>query len=340
VWRHVYQSCSGGATYVPLERGQRFFCTATPRLAQLLSWKYAHLSGECVVKDLSLNHQLTISKTLVQNVCQSVGSLLSTHESEWQYELPACVKTDEVAFISIGRDGTCMPVLPKGWREAMCGTISLFKADGTRLHTIYQACAPEKGKEVFNYLMDKEIEAIRKKCPHADLIGVADGARDNWQFLEKYVQYPILDFYHASTYLAKVAEVIPDKTSEEKKEWLVKTCHQLKHEKGAAIKIVQQIKELKDKKGIPLSENEQVRTMITYFENNSQRMNYKKYQKLKYPIGSGVTEAACKIIVKQRLAQSGMRWSIVNTDNQLICRTLALTEDRWAQAWMKIGTLN
>jgi hypothetical protein len=27
------------------------------------------------------------------------------------------------------------------------------------------------------------------------------------------------------------------------------------------------------------------------------------------PIGSGVTEAACKVIVKQRLCGSGMKWT-------------------------------
>jgi hypothetical protein len=127
-----------------------------------LSWKYAYLSGDSVVADLWANHQRTISKTLVQNVSESVGLLLSTHEPDWEYELPACVKTEEVAFISIGRDGTCMPVLPTGWREAMCGTISLFKADGSRLHMIYQACAPEKGKATFDFLMHNQIEAIKK----------------------------------------------------------------------------------------------------------------------------------------------------------------------------------
>jgi hypothetical protein len=306
----------------------------------MLSWKYAYLSGDTVVADLATNHQRDISKTLVQNVAEAVGLLLSTHEPDWQYDLPASIDTNEVAFISIGRDGTCMPVLPKGWRETMCGTISLFKADGTRLHTIYQACAPEKGKETFNFLMDSEIESIKKKCPQAELIGVADGARDNWSFLQKHVKYAILDFYHASTYLAKVAEVLPDRTKEQKKAWLDGKCRQLKHETGAVKTISKEIKELKSNKGIPLKENEQVKTTLTYFKNNSQRMAYKKYQKLKYPIGSGVTEAACKIIVKQRLAQSGMRWLINNADNQLICRTLALTEGRWRQAWNKISTLN
>ena len=37
-------------------------------------------------------------------------------------------------------------------------------------------------------------------------------------------------------------------------------------------------------------------------------MDYAEYLEKKYPIGSGVTEAACKTFVKQRLCCSGMRW--------------------------------
>src|SRR5277367_5019758 len=49
---------------------------------------------------------------------------------------------------------------------------------------------------------------------------------------------------------------------------------------------------------------------ITYFKNNTEksRMNYAESVILNHPIGSGVTEAACKTIVKQRLGQSGMQW--------------------------------
>jgi len=37
-------------------------------------------------------------------------------------------------------------------------------------------------------------------------------------------------------------------------------------------------------------------------------MNYSDYREKHLPIGSGVTEAACKTIIKQRLCRSGMRW--------------------------------
>ncbi len=49
---------------------------------------------------------------------------------------------------------------------------------------------------------------------------------------------------------------------------------------------------------------------ITYFGNQNKkgRMDYAAWVEESLPIGSGVTEAACKVIVKQRLCGSGMKW--------------------------------
>ena len=40
-------------------------------------------------------------------------------------------------------------------------------------------------------------------------------------------------------------------------------------------------------------------------------MAYWHYQGVGLPIGSGVTEAACKTVFTQRLKQSGMRWEVL-----------------------------
>ena len=51
------------------------------------------------------------------------------------------------------------------------------------------------------------------------------------------------------------------------------------------------------------------------------------------PIGSGVTEAACKVIVKERLCQSGMKWRINRAQNTLNIRALSHSDGRWKQFW-------
>ena len=37
-------------------------------------------------------------------------------------------------------------------------------------------------------------------------------------------------------------------------------------------------------------------------------MKYSDYRKMGLPIGSGVTEAGCKVVFTQRFKQSGMKW--------------------------------
>ena len=52
---------------------------------------------------------------------------------------------------------------------------------------------------------------------------------------------------------------------------------------------------------------EGLRKLIGYLENNRHRTDYPSYRRKGWDIGSGPTEAGCKII-GERLKGSGMRW--------------------------------
>ncbi len=67
---------------------------------------------------------------------------------------------------------------------------------------------------------------------------------------------------------------------------------------------------------------------VTYFRNHLHEMNYALYREQHYPMGSGVTEAACKTAIKQRLCGSGMRWKEAGAAVVLSLRTLVLTPTR------------
>ncbi len=75
----------------------------------------------------------------------------------------------------------------EGYRIAMCGTIALYDDEGNRMHTVYFAAAPEYGKETFIKRFSSDIEKMKSRFPDATYVGVADGAPDNWTFLEGYV---------------------------------------------------------------------------------------------------------------------------------------------------------
>ena len=76
--------------------------------------------------------------------------------------------------------------------------------------------------------MNTEIAKIKKRHPNVKYIGVADGAKDNWSFLEEKIQ--ITDLYHATEYITKISEAIFTKNQEkERQKRLYNRCHNLKH---------------------------------------------------------------------------------------------------------------
>jgi hypothetical protein len=217
----------------------------------------------------------------------------------------------------------------------MVGTISLYDGHGERLHTIYVGATPEYGQAAFMERMEREIAHVKHLYPEAIYVGVADGAQSNWDFLEPHTSVQILDFYHATGYLAEVAHVACPRSLPKRTEWLETRCHELKHTKGAATLLLEEMQALAQR---PLSESqhEKLQRAITYFSNHQHQMDYANYRANHFPIGSGATEAACKTLVKQRLCCSGMRWKEKGASIVLSLRALVLTQTRWDQFWGKI----
>jgi len=71
-----------------------------------------------------------------------------------------------------------------------------------------------------------------------------------------------------------------------------------------------------------------VRSAVEYLANNREHMKYDEYLAAGYPIGSGVAEGACRHLVKDRLEQTGMRWTVGGAQAMLHVRALYLN-DQW-----------
>jgi len=334
--RHVYQDSSGGKIYVPLESKARIVHGATPKFAKMLSHKYANMSAQEVLEDLDLNHGRSVSKKYLEQVCESVFSMVRSKRDEWEYELPCLDKP--IDMISISLDGAMLPTCEEGWRESMVGTISLYDAIGERQHSIYVGEAPEYGKNSFMQRLEKEILKIKEKFPNRLYLGIADGAKSNWPLLEKHTDQQLLDFYHVTEYLTKVSYAAhPEKTGKLARiGWLKERCHQLKHDSGAPQNMLDEFKKFERKKKLPRETRENLMATITYFKNHLSYMNYAEHVEKHLPIGSGVTEAACKTLIKQRFCRSGMRWKDLGIRVVLGLRELTQTTGRWQQFWEKI----
>jgi hypothetical protein len=334
--RHVYQSSRGGRLFCPLEREARIILTATPRFAKVLSSKYSEMGSSRVIKDLESNHGRGVARSFVQKVVDGMGAVAFAKEEDWHYKLPALEKP--VHTIAVGLDGTCVLLTDEGYRQAMVGTLVLYDRRGERQHTIYTAAAPEYGKATFLARLENEIARVKVTFPQAQYIGLADGAKENWEFLNRHTDTHLLDFWHAAGYLGRAAEVrfAGKKQTQAKETWLEEACHDLKHKLGTANRLLREFKTWQTEAKLSTEDRQELEQGVTYFRNHKAQMSYAQALEQHLPIGSGMTEAACKGLVKQRLGGAGMKWGGRGAAVVLSLRALNYTPGRWDQFWNKI----
>jgi hypothetical protein len=337
VRRHVYQPPRGGKTLCPLDRDARVVVSSTPRFAKQIAHKYAEFGSARVTTDLAGNHGRGVARSFVQNAADAVAAVALAREVDWGYDLP---EFDEpVATVTVGLDGTCMLMGKETWREAMVGTLGFYNGAGERLHTVYTAATPEYGKLTFFDRFDRELDRAKAACPDARYVGLADGAKDNWVYLDLVTGVQVVDFDHVTQYLWGAAEALFAGTpaAAEMRPWVDGWCHRLKHEPGAAEGLIADLEArgaAAGKRGLP----EPVERAVKHLRNQAEagRLGYAALAEQNVPIGSGVTEAACKALVKQRLCGSGMRWKESGAA-VLSVRCLTYTAGRWSQFWGRIG---
>jgi hypothetical protein len=225
-----------------------------------------------------------------------------------------------------------------GWREAMVGTLSFYDHEGERQHSIYLAAAPEHGKQAFLERFEREILRAKQHLPDALYVGIADGAASNWTFLEQHTQRQLIDFFHATEYIAKLAQIrYPRRDADvQRAAWQHAQCRRLKHDPSVIDDLIAEAARLSRRAALSPSARDTAYSAWTYFKNQRQRMDYPGFVAEQLPIGSGVTEAACKSLVKQRLCASGMRWKTAGAKIVLSLRALTHTVGRWTQFWQKI----
>ena len=326
----MYQSSSGGKQYIPLEVNLGMIGVNTPRYAKMLTWKYSHLPSAQVAEDLGQNHARSISRSHVQAVSYAVGEILLEKELEinYQHNLTA----QEVSAVSIGRDGAMLRVLDGSYREAMVGTISFLNQERTPLHTIYVADGPEYGKAGFDAVFSGEIEQVKQTFSATPWAAVADGAAHNWTFLENYAPTCIIDWWHAWEYIRPALQAIyPQQKAFDRA--TQKWEKVLQSQEMSVGKLLTKLK--KEQKQF-LKANKPTHTLdkaITYLTNHQDKMTYVQYLKMGLQIGSGVTESACKTVIKNRFCGCGMKWKQENTTLLTLLRALVLTQGRWEQTW-------
>ena len=211
----------------------------------------------------------------------------------------ASVSLDGVMVaLRAGEDGRAEPC----WREAACGTVSFHDAEGERLKTLYLARMPESGKPTLKAQLASEVAYIRRARPDIAIVALADGAPDNWTFLETLSpEAQAVDFWHACEHLRTASDHAVDPR------WFETYRHILRHDPRGSTRVIRALRYLRDKAG---RNRNAIERELAFFRKHRKRMRYRDLSDRGVAIGSGVVEAANKTLVTQRMKRSGMRWRI------------------------------
>ena len=109
---------------------------------------------------------------------------------------------------------------------------------------------------------------VKEKHPEAHFVGIADGAKGNWEFLARHTDAQVVDFWHAAEYLGKAAAVLYRGQPAARETWLDENCHTLKHDPGGAEAILKQLR-AQAKVRPWAKDDEDVQRAITYFANQA-----------------------------------------------------------------------
>jgi hypothetical protein len=231
---------------------------------------------------------------------------------------------------------------PLGYREIGCGSVALYDQAGQRLSTVRYGRMPEPKKATLRQQLTAECQHILSQAPHLKVVKLADGARDNWDYLShldlalppaaqaNLEQIEITDFCHAADHLKRGCDAIwphdPDKSKAKFQTWRTT----LKEVEGGADKVIRSFRYYLGR--LSGKNKEVLQTELTYFLNQRPRLDYAAYLKQGLPIARGVIEATCKTLVIHRMKCSGMRWSTGGGQAILTLRAV-IQSNRWQQAW-------
>jgi hypothetical protein len=156
------------------------------------------------------------------------------------------------------------------------------------------------------------------------VVCLMDGERALWEAQRVYFPEAIgiLDLYHVLERLWTAAHCFHREGSDEAEQFVEDRLRGLLE--GRVGYVIGGLRQRLTKHGLTGARRKTLESVITYLENNRDQMRYDKYIASGYPIGSGVAEGACRHLVKDRMEQSGMRWTVSGAQAMLHVRAVYL----------------
>jgi hypothetical protein len=228
--------------------------------------------------------------------------------------------------LAVGRDGLMLPIRGQGcYREGATATISVHDRGGQRLGTVYLGRMPEAGQGTLSRQVTALLEDVlrQRTGPLPRLAYITDGGYHQTQYYRRVLQrmsdprHPgrrlkwewVIDYYHACEYIYKMADALFHDTKRAQS-WARKMCRWLKTKPRGIYRVLHSAAAIRRGRIVVGEKRKRYRDAYNYLRKRIRFLDYGRYRRDHLPIGSGVTEAACKTVFTQRLKQSGMTWEL------------------------------
>lgn len=323
----------------------------TPLAAKQATWVVAHLTPQEGEELFALLGNMTPSKSTLDRLPKALHAQWEAHRPQFeatlrhQETIPA-----EAVTLAVSLDGVMAPMKdgqrqakrtqaraqgkapsgPAGYQEVGCATVSDSDREGARLATRRMARMPETKKATLKQQLTAEVMGALIQRPDLQVVQVADGAPDNWQYLGETLPFgvEVLDFYHATEHLGAALGVAYGEGTPAYQARLETLRTTLRDASQGVDTVIRALGRLR----MRYPRRQAIQKALAYFRAHRHRMPYADLRARNVPIGSGVVEAACKTLVSQRLKRSGMRWRMVGGQAILTFRALCQSA-RFERAW-------
>jgi hypothetical protein len=225
--------------------------------------------------------------------------------------------------LAAGRDGIMIPLRAGGYQEASTATVSVYDRRRRRLGTIYLGQMPEEKQATLSRTLTALLRATLTAWPGpvprlAYITDKGSAPEDYYRRVLKPMKHPregrpltwewVLDFYHVCSYIGKMADALFGPETPAAAQWFAKMRCWLRERAHGPAQVLRSAMQLLDRRTMTKAQKAEFWKAYRYLRRHRRWMDYRGYRQRGLPIGSGVTEAACKTVFTQRFKRSGMRW--------------------------------
>jgi hypothetical protein len=335
LWRYLYQPLHGVEPSIfPLEMRLGLEAgLATPALAERVAQAATVITQNAVLATLKHDHGVCWSVGSLRKVIAGVATGMEPHRHDtavaqvlaWLEQADRS-RGSRKPVLGVGRDGLMLPIRGEPcYREGATATVSVYDRRGRRLGTVYLGRMPEPGQGTLSEQLTALLEDVlrRRTGPLPRLAYVTDGGYHQTWYYHHVLQrmsdplHPgqrlswawVIDYYHACEYVYKMSQALFS-DGRRAQAWARKMCHWLKTKPRGIYRVLHSAAAIRPRRFVVGAKRQQYNNAYNYLRKRIRFLDYYQYRRDHLPIGSGVTEAACKTVFTQRMKQSGMTWKL------------------------------